>query len=70
MREKIKKDISQVRVEIQKEGKWFVISSQKLGITTQGKSIPNAVSNFKEALGLCLSDSDWRAYPARISYCA
>lgn len=41
---------------IRKEGKWFVVRSLELGITSQGRTIDDAKKNLKEAVELYLED--------------
>lgn len=43
---------------ITKEGKLFVSNCPELDITSQGKSIEEAISNLKEAILLYLEDED------------
>lgn len=50
-----------VDVQIKREKKWFVIRSDKYHITTQGKSVAEAMANFLDAFSLCYSDHDWLA---------
>lgn len=50
-----------VDVQIKKDKKWFVIRSDKYHITTQGKSMADAMANFLDAFSLCYSDADWLA---------
>jgi len=47
-------------IKIKRQGKWLVISSEKIGITTQGRTPREAWANFYEAVTLCFSDSEWR----------
>ena len=47
-------------VIIKKEGKWYVISDKQFGVTTQGKTMNEAIFNFYEAFEMCFSDADWR----------
>lgn len=44
-------------VVINKEGKWYVARSVELGVTSQGKTIPEAQKNLIEAVQLYLEDS-------------
>ena len=39
-----------------KEGKWYVIKEAMTGVTTQGKTIEEAIKNIKEAVGLYLEE--------------
>ena len=48
-----------VDVQIKREKKWFVIRSDKFHITTQGKSMAEAMANFLDAFSLCYTDADW-----------
>ena len=48
-------------VIIQKEGRWYVISDKKYGVTTQGRTVREAIFNFYEAFEMCYDDPDWRA---------
>ena len=42
---------------ILKEGKWFVARAVELGVTSQGRTIPDAQKNLQEAVELYLEDS-------------
>jgi len=37
---------------IRKEGKWFVVRSLELGVTSQGRTIDEAKKNLREAIEL------------------
>ena len=39
-----------------KEGKFYVIKEVMTGVTTQGKTIEEAIKNIKEAVGLYLEE--------------
>jgi len=39
---------------IRKEGKWFVVRSLELGVTSQGRTIDEAKKNLREAIELYL----------------
>ena len=39
---------------IRKEGKWFVVRSLELGVTSQGRTIDEAKKNLREAVELYL----------------
>lgn len=41
---------------IRKEGKWFVVRSLELGVTSQGRTIDEAKKNLREAVELYLED--------------
>lgn len=41
---------------ISREGKWYVARCLELGIVSQGKTIPEAQKNLKEAVELYLED--------------
>ena len=45
-----------VKAIIWKEGDMYVIRDAVLGITTQGKTVEEAINNLKEALGLYLEE--------------
>ena len=47
-------------MKIKREGKFIIISNEKYGITTQGKSFREALFNFKDAFLICIHDPDWR----------
>ena len=47
-------------LEVWKEGKFILISNKKYGITTQGKSLREALINFQDAFLICIHDADWR----------
>ena len=49
-----------LKVRVRKEGGWFVISDDKYGITTQGRTMKEAILNFHDAFSICFEDSDWR----------
>ncbi|HEY9583205.1 MAG TPA: type II toxin-antitoxin system HicB family antitoxin [Candidatus Paceibacterota bacterium] len=40
-----------------KEGRWFVAKSLELGVASQGKTIPEATANLREAVELYLENS-------------
>jgi len=50
----------QLRYDLRKEGNMFVISVEKFGIATQGKTEKEAIANLIEAATLCFEDPDWR----------
>lgn len=39
------------------EGKWYVAHAIELGVVSQGKSIPEALENLKEAVELFLENN-------------
>ena len=41
---------------IWKEGRWYIIKEAITGVTTQGKTIEEAIKNIKEAVGLYLDE--------------
>ena len=41
---------------ITKEGRWYVARAVELGVVSQGKSIPLALNNLKEAVKLYLEE--------------
>ncbi|MCL5239367.1 MAG: type II toxin-antitoxin system HicB family antitoxin [Candidatus Marsarchaeota archaeon] len=46
----------ELQTNIWKEGKWYVIKEAMTGVTTQGKTIEEAIKNIKEAVGLYLDE--------------
>lgn len=42
---------------ITQEGKWYVARAVELGVVSQGKSVPEALNNLKEAVELYLEDN-------------
>jgi predicted RNase H-like HicB family nuclease len=46
----------ELQTNIWKEGKWYVIKEAMTGVTTQGKTIEEAIKNIKEAVGLYLEE--------------
>ena len=49
-----------IGLSITRDGSWFVIRDKAFGITTQGKSQADAVSNYLDAFHTCFEDADWR----------
>lgn len=39
------------------EGRWYVARAVELGVVSQGRSIPEALDNLKEAVELYLEDN-------------
>lgn len=39
------------------ENKWYVARAVELGVVSQGKSVPEALKNLKEAVGLFLENN-------------
>lgn len=50
----------EVKAKIWAEGRFFVIKSDELGITTQGETAAEARENFIDALKLSLKDPDFK----------
>lgn len=42
---------------ITQEGKWYVARAVELGVTSQGRTIPEALKNLREAVDLYLEDN-------------
>ncbi len=49
-------------LHLYKGEKYYVAECQRFRITTQGKTANEALDNFNQALGLCLSDPEWLAF--------
>ncbi|VVC01351.1 Uncharacterised protein [uncultured archaeon] len=49
-----------IGLNITRDGGWFVIADKAFGITTQGKTQSDAVSNYLDAFHTCFEDADWR----------
>ncbi|MFH1306542.1 MAG: hypothetical protein ABIH83_02705 [Candidatus Micrarchaeota archaeon] len=45
---------------ISKEDDLYVITDKKFSITSQGKSVSEAIKNFYGAFESCYTDPDWR----------
>lgn len=39
------------------EGKWYIARAIELGVVSQGKTVPEALKNLKEAVELFLEDN-------------
>jgi predicted RNase H-like HicB family nuclease len=50
----------QMELKLWKEGKFIIISNEAYGITTQGRSLREALINFQDAFITCIHDRDWR----------
>lgn len=46
----------ELQTNIWKEGKWYIIKEAMTGVTSQGKTIEEAIKNIKEAVGLYLEE--------------
>ncbi len=42
---------------ITQEGRWYVACAVELGVTSQGRNVPEALKNLKEAIDLYLEDN-------------
>jgi predicted RNase H-like HicB family nuclease len=52
------RDTVAIKVELfQDEGRYFVASSDDLGLVTDGKTFEELLHNLREALALCLEDA-------------
>ncbi|NYZ77753.1 type II toxin-antitoxin system HicB family antitoxin [Candidatus Micrarchaeota archaeon] len=47
-----------VSVIVEKEDKWYVSHCIDLGVSSQGKTVEEALSNIKEAVGLYLEHAE------------
>ncbi len=46
----------ELQTTVWKEGKMYIIKEVVTGVTTQGKTIEDAIKNIKEAVGLYLEE--------------
>ena len=50
----------EMTLKLWREGKFVIASNERLGITTQGNTVKEAIQNFQDAFLLCIHDADWR----------
>ncbi len=55
-----------IDVVMWREGTWLVVKSPKFGTTTQGRTLREAINNFKEAFELSLEDDEFKRMVARV----